>query len=577
MGRAISPTGAERMDQTTIGERATPLKGVEPDESYAEEEPGPPINKASDSSSSEVDSEVDLCALEDVFDFCAYPSDKEEEGKPSSNTVTGPYEEEKEEGELSSEEEEEVPPVGATASKPGLKSPTAPFLPLNLEGKSISWTRSYLAVDQFNKQGSCPAFELPDLARPPPAIPNFYGSDLFPQVEFYGSCPSQIFTQISRNYLAKECEAYKATRSLKPFYNLHNSRRGGKIFCNTCSELKDDPQKIWHRHESSKMTRLQSALDSRGRYKCDQCKYQLHLCIPGGRTSLLITSSTLNDFWGRKAGVPYVGDDLHLDVISLPGGRLHNLERAFRAEYTNHPLPIDCLVVAGYNDVLNCGLDSVPLGLDDSLDLLERAKETAAHKMKEDARALMDTVLAAHPHNQVNSVAFAALPVPPCISWVDRSNTEVARGQNAVRGQKISLLNIHNENIRVLNAECKERTGVDTVRAPSFRSWGLKKRLNAEVGPGGPYAHRFAHFREGRPEHMLHFSPYMKLKMGRAVGRYFKALYGLAESVGDSKAEAVALKAALKSLPQNRRPEESRNAREIFWDPGFDRCNPRDF
>ena len=132
-----------------------------------------------------------------------------------------------------------------------------------------------------------------------------------------------------------------------------------------------------------------------------------HYFLPGGRTSVLVTSSTLNDYWGRKSGVPYVGDDLHLDVISVPGARLRDLNRAYRAEYSTHPLPVDCLVVAGFNDILNSQLDRAELGTHP--EELEQLMQEATTRLTEDARALKQAVLNAQP--PTSPTAWLS---PPC-------------------------------------------------------------------------------------------------------------------------------------------------------------------
>ena len=182
---------------------------------------------------------------------------------------------------------------------------------------------------KINHKGSCPVFELPELSRPPPTVPKFYGSILFPTVERYDSCPSLVLAEVSLNYRERERNAFNATRTSRPFFEHHNTRRGSRPFCPTCSEYEVNPVPIWHRHESSKLNRLRAEPDKYGRYECDQCEVKNHYFLPGGRTSVLVTSSTLNDYWGRKSGVPYVGDDLHLDVISVPGARLRDLDRAY--------------------------------------------------------------------------------------------------------------------------------------------------------------------------------------------------------------------------------------------------------
>ena len=51
--------------------------------------------------------------------------------------------------------------------------------------------------------------------------------------------------------------------------------------------------------------------------------------------------------------MPYIRDSLHCDSISVPGGRVADLTRAFKAKFAGHPLPVDAICVLAYNDILN--------------------------------------------------------------------------------------------------------------------------------------------------------------------------------------------------------------------------------
>ena len=58
------------------------------------------------------------------------------------------------------------------------------------------------------------------------------------------------------------------------------------------------------------------------------------------------------------SGVQYAsgwGDQqtTHCDVESIPGGKIVNLKRAWERAYLNNPLPIDTVLVAGTEDILD--------------------------------------------------------------------------------------------------------------------------------------------------------------------------------------------------------------------------------
>ena len=451
----------------------------------------------------------------------------------------------------------------------------------------ISSTRSLEVINSFRPSPPKP-FLLPNTKMPPPAMPSHYGSKLFPRLDPFVSCPSACLTEISMVYRNREKEAYNASRSAVKFSQHYGSRRHNKPFCRPCSETIADPTPIWHRHYSTKAVRLEAMVDHLGRYLCSQCENSPHYFLTGGRSSVLLTSSTLSDFWGMSVGVPYIGDTLHCDSVSVPGGKIADLTRAFKAEFSGHPLPIDAICVLGFNDILDppCLRELLAGEVEEMLDYIRVDMEGASQQLKNDAAALMQAVVNSSPPNQVNSCAFATLPVPPCLAWRDRSNTTSARAGNIIRGLKIEMLNNFNRDVRDINQEVFETTNIETTRAPSFKSWGMKRRsgpaanslsqrpdLELLEAAMGPFSNRMGQFREKDRQQKLHFSPYQKLKMGRACLRYFKVIYQLEESHGDNKEEGVARLSALNSLPQHRVTSSNRG---IFSDPTFDRCAAKD-
>ena len=118
-----------------------------------------------------------------------------------------------------------------------------------------------------------------------------------------------------------------------------------------------------------------------------------------------------------------------------------------------------------------------------------------------------------------------------------------------------------NRDYKDLNMEVQATTSIETTRAPSFKAWGLKRKSSIQTfhrpdlalheNAMGPFVSRLSHFREQNPKFKLHFSSQQKLKMGIACGRYFKALYCLEPSYGETKDESAARLEALKSVPNH--------------------------
>ena len=201
----------------------------------------------------------------------------------------------------------------------------------------ISYINSLNCLNSFRPPPVDSSFAMPNCQTPPPSMPAHYASILFPRLEPCMGCPSMTLSAISNNYLERERAAFKGTRLEGEFVKLYDSRDKGRPFCKWCSEYGADPTPTWHRHFSSKMSRLAANMDHLARYNCNQCSSSPHYAFTGSRTRVLLTSSTLDDYWGIKAGLRYSGDSLHLDCIRIPGGTIKDLKRAFQAEFSTHP------------------------------------------------------------------------------------------------------------------------------------------------------------------------------------------------------------------------------------------------
>ena len=464
------------------------------------------------------------------------------------------------------------PPIVAMTDHPSPKAAAAvdahhaalpaphPQQPAPLETSPININNSLSSLNTFRPSLPDAGFALPNTLSPPPTLPAHYNSILFPRLDPFKGCPSSELTAISQSYLEREKAAFRGTRLEGEFAKLYHSKHLGKPFCKWCSEFAMDPTPIWHRHFSSKMSRLAAPMDNLARYNCNQCSSSPHYAITGSRTRVILTSSTLHDHWGKKSGLDHPGDSLHLDVVSVPGAKIKDLTRAYKAEFSTHPLPLDVLCIVGYNDILNpCFYYGPDDEVEDLLEFVQLDVERASWELNRDARQLMSAVLSSGPQPQSNSCAFATLPVPPILAWKNFTNSPSARAENINNALKIQLLNRMNRDYRAINIEVQRSTGIETTRAPSFKAWGLKKKpsnqnslrhdLLLHDNAMGPYACRLSHFREQNPKSKLHFSAQQKVKMGKACCRYFKALYSLEPSFGETKEEGLARQEALRTLP----------------------------
>ena len=402
----------------------------------------------------------------------------------------------------------------------------------------ISSTRMQEVFDIFMPKEINVSCAPPNTSIPPPVIPAFYGSLLFPEVQKGKACPTTILAQMSSNYRSREIQAFESNRAKGQFSYLYNSHRNHRPFCLACAEWGENPVPIWHRHASTKMYRIEAEQDHHGQFDCVQCA-KPHYFLCGGRLPVVLTASTLYNYW-RGPGIDYKGDIIHQDILSVPGGRIPDLLRAFKSEYSGHPTPVDVCAVLGFNDILSNKVFSGVEQLDDEHQVaaLREEVERASLELRENAERLARTVIDS---GMSNSIAYCTLPIPPCMAWRDPANNASARAGNRVRSLKISMLKRYNDDIQELNEATRGETGIEVTRAPSFRSWGMKKKTGGgQGGPQGaaadpldtemgPYAHRLAHFRESAARDKLHFAPKQKLKMAKACQKYFMAIYKLVD------------------------------------------------
>ena len=89
-----------------------------------------------------------------------------------------------------------------------------------------------------------------------------------------------------------------------------------------------------------------------GAYPCFTCEKTPHSFKIGMRYPIIVSSSILNHWQGRRSANLYPGDDMHIDFITIPGATIKNLHHAFIYEFKGLYRPVDVQLVGGVNNVL---------------------------------------------------------------------------------------------------------------------------------------------------------------------------------------------------------------------------------
>ena len=174
----------------------------------------------------------------------------------------------------------------------------------------------------------------------------------------------------------------------------------------------------------------------------------------GTRLPILLSSSTLNEWQGKRYQNQYAGDTLHVDQLCIPGATIKTLTRALESEYAFNPVPIDVLLVGGLNDLL---------------------RDKSARSIEDDLRVLQRKVEELVP-GETNTLAIATIFCPP-------KYTTLGGGAGpADRERKERLIEL-NFRIMKLNDEQEQNTGWRTNIAPKFHSWDtVTKKKTKEFG-----------------------------------------------------------------------------------------------
>lgn len=181
----------------------------------------------------------------------------------------------------------------------------------------------------------------------------------------------------------------------------------------------------------------------------------------------------------------------------IPGAKIRDLLHATVAEYENSSKPADFILCTGMNDLL---------------------QGRSTDQMLEDLRLFKDTILQ---WNAANTMGICTLFCPPAL-WSRKNEIEIL-----------------NSNIMELNSQGANSN--KTRRSPQFHTWGV--RYNRPL---------LSQFREEKPSNKLHFVDTTRVRMGKAILRYFRIINNLVDD-GEEQEEPSTATSSQESETQ---PEE---------------------
>ena len=277
--------------------------------------------------------------------------------------------------------------------------------------------------------------------------------------------------------------------------------------CQICSYTQPYPARqveVFHRHFSSlRLRELLGIETSNKEYLCPSCKCQ-HLPYPDSRVKIVLSDSTLHQFFAPpdSPGSQYVGDMLHVDYITIKEGFIQDLVHAFRLDYEllEHPKPLDVVVVAGYQDLMN----------KHSRDFIMEGFEHITN--------LVHDIGAKHHPATPNTCAIASLMYPPALSWFDDNGPEPFSFTYNNYIEKIDWLNDKINQLNLSNS---------LTQYPRFHTYGVRTATRSSHGRYGHLhqftvkSHRWEHWDGPIKAKKFHLRGDRKFKMGSAVNNYF--------------------------------------------------------
>ena len=365
----------------------------------------------------------------------------------------------------------------------------------------------------------------PRYCKEPPAAPRGMGTLLYPWITepLDGPLSPEVqmtLASLARHQHEKDILLTNKVSNHEEIMDRQKHVRKKKPYCSICSEALSTifPQQryAYHSHFSSIAQRTSSPLDHFAQHLCTTCSTVMHPVKMGHRIPVVITSSVLANWQGRNRGSPgaYEGDPVHLDYITIPGATIEQLQHSFEVQYRGINQPLDVILIAGYNNILRY-----------------ESLETILNRYSVFKKHVINMSCAG---GRMNSFAIATLPYPPRLTRL--RDDPYFPDYQPYYDETTQLLDELTPRIINMN---KEEIDMRTRLAPTFHTWCLSKGNSNNQGfsVGSLSRHRPAQWREDHFLDQLHPSDPVRLRMGTAVGRYFRCLYGIELMEYNSKQE----------------------------------------
>ena len=276
--------------------------------------------------------------------------------------------------------------------------------------------------------------------------------------------------------------------------------------CKICSYRQPVNEKaaaVRHKHFSTRYMMNMSTTSQAEKY-CISCKVT-HIPFPTKRVKLCMSDSTLHMFFAppesAQLNKQYKGDKVHTEYVTIPGGKIEDLQQAFRLEYEEKETRgIDVLVVAGLNNILKG----------------DRMEELM-HKFGMFRDIVMRQARKYHPETQ-NTFAVATVLYAPQLCWFP----DTSQHPNPDYKNRLEELQWLNTSLLRFNQDM----GIKGV--PHVHKFGARvdnkssKDLYGNVRVHHKVTHRWEQWREKEKDRMLHLEDGKRIDLGRSVNKYFE-------------------------------------------------------
>ena len=272
--------------------------------------------------------------------------------------------------------------------------------------------------------------------------------------------------------------------------------------CEICSFKQPDPyplQPVYHQHSSSRQYRILQKVEYKTenlQYLCPTCQ-TTHLSRLDYGLNICVSDSQLHQFHHpRDQAVVCPPDTSHVDWLTIPGGKIADLDLAWRRDYDFEVRPMRILLVAGVNDLMRGG-----------------TRQTVMEAIRHFKKSV--DLQNRHHFGADNQFAVAPLLCPPKLVWY-ADNGEMPEGHMGNRREEIELLN---NDILSFNAQ----SGL--LHVPHFYTLGVRrtKYWYEDGSHRNIVQHRFNHWRASEAmADKVHLADSQRVRMGRMVVSYFE-------------------------------------------------------